>query len=472
MHLLVGIALISTIFHFQEVQTLCPSLTGPAQRSHLDIPLRIIAIAALIGSAAFFSACEYAIVNIRSSRLDESIANNQKQAHAAVKIAGQADTYLFACQVGIALSVLGLGWVGHALVQETVHFIAGNLGLSASSAGWISFLMAFLAVALLLVIFGELFPKTFAIRNPEQVILLLAKPLTFSYALMFPFIFLFSAIARLISALFGIQKLSRSEMGHTEEELKLLLSESLKSGEINVSEFDYVNRIFEFDERIAKEIMVPRMEMSTIAHDISLREVFTLEGIEQFTRYPITDGSKDHVLGVVNMKHLLSAYVKNPDTGNLPVSAFIQPVIQVIETIPVNELLLKIQRERIHMAILRDEYGGTSGLVTIEDILEEIVGDIQDEFDVDEAPDVQKLGEDHYIFNAKLLLDTVNAILGINIDEEDIDTIGGWFMDMHFDAIEGQKIIEQGYEFRIQEVDGHHILYLEVQKAPAEDLPV
>lgn len=450
-----------------------PSLTGPAQRSHLDIPLRIAAIAALIGAAAFFSACEYAIVNIRMPRLEDSIADDKKQAQAAMKIAGQADTYLFACQVGIALSVLGLGWVGHALVQETIQPIAENfLGLPKASAGWVSFLAAFLAVAMLLVVFGELFPKTFAIRNPEQVILLLAKPLAFAYALLFPFIFLFSAIARLISALFGIQKLSRSEMGHTEEELKLLLSESLKSGEINASEFDYVNRIFEFDERIAKEIMVPRMEMSTIAHDVNLREVFTLDGIEQFTRYPITDGGKDHVLGVVNMKHLLSAYVKNPDSGNLPVSAFIQPVIQVIETMPVNELLLKIQRERIHMAILRDEYGGTSGLVTIEDILEEIVGDIQDEFDVDEAPDVQKLGEDHYIFNAKLLLNTVNAILGIDIDEDDIDTIGGWFMDMHFDAVEGQKIIEQGYEFRIQEVDGHHILYLEVQKAPAEDLPV
>src|SRR5690606_29490587 len=141
-------------------------------------------------------------------------------------------------------------------------------------------------------------------------------PLVFAYWLLFPFIFLFSAIARLISRLFGIQKLSRSEMGHTEEELKLLLSESLKSGEINASEFDYVNRIFEFDERIAKEIMVPRMEMSTIAHDLGLRDVFALEGIEQFTRYPITDGDKDHVLGVVNMKHLLSAYVKNSDTGN------------------------------------------------------------------------------------------------------------------------------------------------------------
>ncbi|WP_237150321.1 hemolysin family protein [Planococcus maritimus] len=438
----------------------------------MDIPIRIAAIAALISSAAFFSACEYAIVNVRKSRLDETIAEHKKQAQAAIKIATHADTYLFTCQVGMALSVLGLGWLGHALIQEMFVPVAANFPGASTSAGWISFLTAFLAVALLLVVFGELFPKTFAIRNPERAILMFAAPLAATYWLLFPFIFLFSAIARLISGLFGIQKLSRSEMGHTEEELKLLLSESLKSGEINASEYDYVNRIFEFDERIAKEIMVPRMEMSTIAHDVSLREVFTLEGIEQFTRYPITDGDKDHVLGVVNMKHLLSAYVKNPDTGNLPVSAFIQPVIQVIETVPVNELLLKIQRERIHMAILRDEYGGTSGLVTIEDILEEIVGDIQDEFDVDEAPDVQKLGDNHYIFNAKLLLNTVNAILGINIDEEDIDTIGGWFMDMDFDAVEGQKIIEQGYEFRIREVDGHHILYLEAQKAPDEDLPV
>ncbi|WP_249929474.1 hemolysin family protein [Planococcus maritimus] len=438
----------------------------------MDIPIRIAAIAALISSAAFFSACEYAIVNVRKSRLDETIAEHKKQAQAAMKIATHADTYLFTCQVGMALSVLGLGWLGHALIQEMFMPVATNFPSASASAGWISFLAAFLAVALLLVVFGELFPKTFAIRNPERAILMFAAPLAATYWLLFPFIFLFSAIARLISGLFGIQKLSRSEMGHTEEELKLLLSESLKSGEINASEYDYVNRIFEFDERIAKEIMVPRMEMSTIAHDVSLREVFTLEGIEQFTRYPVTDGDKDHVLGVVNMKHLLSAYVKNPDTGNLPVSAFIQPVIQVIETVPVNELLLKIQRERIHMAILRDEYGGTSGLVTIEDILEEIVGDIQDEFDVDEAPDVQKLGDNHYVFNAKLLLNTVNAILGINIDEEDIDTIGGWFMDMDFDAVEGQKIIEQGYEFRIREVDGHHILYLEAQKAPDEDLPV
>ncbi|WP_251048059.1 hemolysin family protein [Planococcus sp. ISL-109] len=437
----------------------------------MDIPLRVAAFAVLIGSTAFFSACEYAIVNIRKSRLPDSLEQNNKKTAAALKVVEHVDEYLFACQVGIALSVLGLGWMGHAVVEQLITPLTVDSGLSTALAEWAAFLTAFLSVAIALVVVGELVPKTIAIRNPEQVILTLASPLIYSYRLLYPFILLFSGIARIFSGLFGIKKLSRSEMGHTEEELKLLLSDSLKSGEINPSEYDYVNRIFEFDERIAKEIMVPRMEMSTIDHDVTLSEVFAMPGIEQFTRYPITEGDKDHVLGIVNMKHLLSAYVKNPETGDSPVSDFTQPVIQVIETMPVSELLLKIQRERIHMAILRDEYGGTAGLVTIEDILEEIVGDIQDEFDIDEAPDVQKLGEDHYIFNAKLLLDSVNKILGIDIDEEDIDTIGGWFMDKHFDAIEGQKIIEQGYEFHIKEVDGHHILYLEAKKhLPANSL--
>ena len=136
---------------------------------------------------------------------------------------------------------------------------------------------------------------------------------------------------------------------------------------------------------------------------------------------------------------------------------------------PIGDLLLKIQRERIHMAVLMDEYGGTSGLVTIEDILEEIVGDIQDEFDMNEVPEIQKLGEDHYIFDAKIRIDNVNEILGILIDEEEIDTIGGWFMTQRFEAIQGEKIIEQGYEFMIKDVDGHHILYLEVIKHVEEE---
>ena len=208
--------------------------------------------------------------------------------------------------------------------------------------------------------------------------------------------------------------------------------------------------------------MAPRTEMVTIDKEMTSREVFDLIGIEQYTRYPVSDGDKDHIIGLINMKNLLTEYIKDPTSGEKLVIEYMQPIIRVIETIPIGDLLLKIQRERIHMAVLMDEYGGTSGLVTIEDILEEIVGDIQDEFDMDEIPEVQIIGEDHYIFDAKLLIESVNQILGIAIDEEDIDTIGGWFLTEHFEAVAGKKIIEQGYEFMIKDMEGHHILYLEV----------
>ena len=287
---------------------------------------------------------------------------------------------------------------------------------------------------------------------------------------MYPIIKGMNGSAHFFVRLFGFKSISESEVAHTEEELRMILSDSLKSGEINQAEYKYVNKIFEFDDRIAKEIMAPRTEMITIEKDMTLREVFDVMGVEQYTRYPVTDGDKDHIIGLVNMKNLLTAFIKDPDTaGNQPVINYMQPIIHVIETIPIGDLLLKIQRERIHMAILMDEYGGTSGLVTIEDILEEIVGDIQDEFDMNEIPEIQNLGENHYILDAKMRIENVNDILGISINEEDIDTIGGWFMTQRFEAIQGEKIIEQGFEFMVKDVDGHHILYLEVIKYKEEE---
>ena len=204
--------------------------------------------------------------------------------------------------------------------------------------------------------------------------------------------------------------------------------------------------------------------MMTIEKDMTLREMFEMMGVEQFTRYPVTDGDKDHVIGLVNMKNLLTAFIKDPENGDQPVSEYMQPIIRVIETMPIGDLLLKIQRERIHMAILMDEYGGTSGLVTIEDILEEIVGEIQDEFDMDEVPEVQKINENHYIFDAKMLIENVNDVLiSILMKKISIQSADG-SCPKDFEAVPGEKIIEQGYEFTVKDVEGHHILYLEVNE--------
>ncbi|MBD7908970.1 hemolysin family protein [Sporosarcina gallistercoris] len=439
------------------------------QSTHLDIPIRLAAFAALIALTAFFVAAEFAIVKVRMTRIDQLALAGNKKAINAKRVVENLDEYLSACQLGITITALGLGMLGEPTVALMLEPLFTYLQLSTSMTVFLSFSIALIVVTFLHVVIGELAPKTIAIQKAETITLELARPLIIFYRTMYPFIKVLNGSARLVTRLFGFRPIHEADVAHTEEELRMILSDSLKSGEINQSEYKYVNKIFEFDDRIAKEIMVPRTEMMTIEKGMTAAEIFNMPGIEQFTRYPVTDGDKDHVIGLVNMKHLLTAYIKNPKNGELPVSAYMQPIIRVIETMAIGDLLLKIQRERIHMAILMDEYGGTSGLVTIEDILEEIVGEIQDEFDKDELPDVQVVGEGHFILDAKMLLDNVNNTLGIELDEEDIDTIGGWFMSQRFEAIPGEKIIEQGYEFSIKDVEGHHILYLEAEKLKNEE---
>ncbi|SEN83974.1 Hemolysin, contains CBS domains [Paenisporosarcina quisquiliarum] len=431
------------------------------------------AFAVLIAFTAFFVASEFAIVKVRTTRIDQLIAEGNTKAINAKKVVSNLDEYLSACQLGITITALGLGWLGEPTIERILHPAFNYFELPESVASLLSFIIAFSLVTYIHVVVGELTPKTFAIQRSEQITLAVAKPLIIFDKLMYPVIHGMNGSARFLATkVFGLDAVSESEVAHSEEELRMILSDSFKGGEINQAEYKYVNKIFEFDDRIAKEIMVPRTEITSIDKDFTLDEVFQLIGVEQYTRYPITDGDKDHIIGLVNMKNLLTAYIKDPTNATTPVSDYMQPIIRVIENMPIADLLLKIQRERIHMAILMDEYGGTSGLVTIEDIIEEIVGDIRDEFDTDELPEVQKLEENHYIVDAKMLIENVNDLLGIDIDEEDIDTIGGWFMTKSYETIKGEKIQEQGYDFMIKEVDGHHIQYLEIIKSapPVEEL--
>jgi CBS domain containing-hemolysin-like protein len=225
-----------------------------------------------------------------------------------------------------------------------------------------------------------------------------------------------------------------------------------------------MNRIFEFDNRIAKEIMVPRTELVTLSKDASMEEIIGIVKEEKYTRYPLIDGDKDNILGVVNIKEVLTDCILQKCTGEQPLIPYLKPVIHVIETIPIQELLVKLQKNRSHMAVLSDEYGGTAGIVTVEDILEEIVGEIRDEFDLDELPLVQKKGEGHYILDGKVLISEVNDLLGTTLNEEDVDTIGGWFLTQKFDVHKGDSIENGGFVFQIKEIEGHHILYIEVRK--------
>ena len=425
--------------------------------------INLIVIAILIAFTAFFVSFEFAIVKIRSTRIDQLVSEGNKKAIAAKKIVSNLDEYLSACQLGITVTALGLGWLGEPTVEHMLHPLFTKFNVAESAAGILSFIIAFASVTFIHVVVGELAPKTIAINKAEAVTLIFAKPMIIFYKLMYPFIKVLNGSARVIVGIFGLKPASEHEEAHSEEELQLIISESYKSGEINQSEYKYVNNIFEFDDRIAKEIMVPRTEIVVFDRSQTLAECLEIVKVENYTRYPVIDGEKDNIVGMLNMKEVLTDYIsgKNLDT---PIDEYTRPVIQVIESIAIHDLLVKMQKDRVHMAILMDEYGGTAGLVTVEDILEEIVGEIRDEFDQDEVPEINKISEHKTVVDGKVLIDEVNDLFGLDIQEDEMDTIGGWILSEKMDVVEGDKVKYGDYEFKVLEIDGYHIKLLEIVK--------
>ncbi|WP_425203948.1 hemolysin family protein [Priestia megaterium] len=425
----------------------------------------LILVAILIALTGFFVATEFAIVKVRSSRIDQLVAEGKKGALSAKKVITHLDEYLSACQLGITVTAMGLGWLGEPTVARMLNPLFIRWEFNDSLTHILSLGIAFIIMTYLHVVVGELAPKTFSIQKSEAVTLLFAPSIIVFYKVMYPFIWVLNGSARILVGMFGLKPASEHELAHSEEELRLLLSESYKSGEINQSELKYVNNIFEFDERTAKEIMIPRTEMITISEDAKVEDLLQMTVFEQYTRYPVAlDGDKDNIVGLVNIKEILSDVVLDKNLKKKEIKTYTKPIIQVIETSSINDLLRLMQKNRTHMAILIDEYGGTAGLVTAEDILEEIVGEIQDEFDTDEVLDVQRIDENHYIFNSKILLEDVNSLLGIDIAHEDIDTLGGWVLSQKIDVQINDILSYQGYEFIVRDLEGHKIKEIEVKK--------
>jgi CBS domain containing-hemolysin-like protein len=432
--------------------------------------VNLLMVGLLIALTAFFVSSEFAIVKVRSTRIDQLIAEGNQNARAVKRVISNLDEYLSACQFGITITSLGLGWQGEPTVEHLLHPVFELMNLNESIASFLSFVIAFATITFLHVVVGELAPKTLAIQKAETITLLFSRPLIFFYKIMYPFIWALNRSSRVVTGLFGLRPASEHEIAHSEEELRLILSESYKSGEINQSEYKYVNNIFEFDDRIAKEIMVPRTEIVAFDINDSIADHFEIMRQEKYTRYPVMDRDKDHIIGMVNIKEILTDCIQTPEAVEKKLDDYIRPIIQVIESIPIHDLLVKMQRERVHMAILVDEYGGTAGLVTVEDILEEIVGEIQDEFDIDEVPMIRKVNEHTTIVDGKVLIEDVNDLLGIDIDDTDVDTIGGWILTEKFDIQQGGTLSYRDYEFKVLKMEGHHVQLVEItkrEKAPS-----
>lgn len=430
--------------------------------------VNLLLIFLLILLTAFFVSAEFAIVKVRKSRIDQLIAEGNKRAINVKKVINNLDGYLSACQLGITITALGLGWLGEPTVEHLLEPVFHRFEISPALSNTLSFAIAFSIITFLHVVLGELAPKTIAIQKAEAVSLIVARPLIIFYKLAYPVIVALNGAARFLVKLLGFGSASEHEVAHTEEELRIILSESLKSGEINQSEYKYVNKIFEFDNRLAKEIMIPRTEMVTISKDKDIDEIVELMAKEQFTRYPVDNGNKDKIIGMINMKELFSDFILNEYSEEKPFTKYIRPIIHAMETIPIHDLLLKMQRERIHMAVLIDEYGGTAGLVTVEDILEEIVGEIRDEFDIDERSMIEKINAKSTLLDGRVLIEEVNDLFNLDIDSTEVDTIGGWMLTRNFEMKANDFVEYEGYQFKIIKITGHQIKQIEVTKLESD----
>ena len=421
-------------------------------------------VAILIALTAFFVAVEFAIIKVRSSRIDQLVIEKRRGALAAKKVTSNLDEYLSACQLGITITALGLGWLGEPTVKHMLEPLFLRMNISSVAASTVSFIIAFAVITFLHVVAGELAPKTFAIQKAEKVSLLLSQPLIYFYRIMYPFIWALNGSSRFVTGIFGLQPASEHDVVHSEEELRLILSESYERGEINQAEFKYVNNIFEFDNRLAKEIMVPRTEIVGLYEDEPFGTHIQIIRQEKYTRYPVFGEDKDEIIGMVNVKDLFIRYMDGGREEECSITPYTRPVIEVLENIPIHDLLLQMQKRRIPMAVLYDEYGGTAGIVTLDDILEEIVGEIRDEYDEDEYPPIEHISETWKIVDGKVRISEVNDLFGLQLLANDVDTIGGWIMMQKQTITEGDYIETNGLVFKVLEKDMHQIKRVEIMR--------
>lgn len=429
------------------------------------LAINLALVAFLIVLTAFFVGSEFAVVKVRMSRIDQLISEGNKKAVIVKKLVNDLDYYLSACQLGITVTALGLGWLGEPAVEKILHPFLHQLGIPDAVSTVVSVAIAFALVTFLHVVIGELAPKTLAIQHAEEMTLMFARPLYWFGKIMAPFIWTLNGSSRMMLRMFGVEPAAH-EQAHTEEELKIIMSQSYQSGEINQTELSYMQNIFEFDERVAKDIMVPRMQVVTLAQAMTGEEVISFVDEHQYTRYPVTeDGDKDHIIGFVNVKEMLTSYAAGRERK---LADFVHEIPMIHEVTPLQDVLLKMKKDRVHIAVVIDEYGGTAGIITMEDILEEIVGEIRDEFDDDEVPDIQQKSDSIFHINGRVLLSDLEKQFGLTFEEsEEVDTIGGWIQSQNTEAVENDFIVHGEHRWIVLEMNNHQIKQVALELQPA-----
>ncbi|GKZ04671.1 membrane protein [Paraclostridium bifermentans] len=413
---------------------------------HMIIFINILLVFFLVFLNGFFVATEFAMVKVRKSRIETLIIQGDKRAKRTLIVVKDLNSYLSACQLGITLASLGLGWVGEPAILRLLMPIFNLFNLPSSLEHSIAFIIAFSIITGCHIVFGELVPKSLAIISPEKIALSTAFPLIFFYKLTYPVMWIFNHSTNWILKVFGLSQVDEHESVHTDEEIKLLVEESYNHGLVDKTELTLVDNIFDFSDKTVKEIMVPRTDITNIFIEDAFDDIIDFTLKEQLTRYPVCKENKDNVIGFIHIKDL---YKQKIEGSNQEIKNIIREIKLVPESMLISDLLKIFKKDKVQVALVIDEYGGTSGLVTIEDILEEIVGEIQDEFD-EEEDSIIKCEDNSYIVDGKVLIEDITEFLYIDIEDEHIDTIGGWaYAQLDSYPKVNDKFTYKNYEFTI-----------------------
>lgn len=444
-------------------------LQGPTE--HLGIGAvtgRLAVVFLLVAVNAFFVAAEFALVAVRRSRIDEMADSGEKGAKVVQKALTHLDRYIAGTQLGITLASLALGWVGEPAIAAVLDALFELFGLPAEPPGMhtgIALGIGFFILTFLHIVFGELAPKTIALVNPEGVSKLVTRPLVFFSRLMSPVIWIFNGAANAVLKIFGIDPTGEVQ-SHSPEELRLLVMQARAHGTLNESDSAMLAGVFDFHEKKARDVMRPRTEVVALDIEATEEEVWKVVKDERYSRYPVYRESLDDVIGVFLAKDL---WLRDEDTPfSLP--ALTREPLYVPDSRPAERVLDDLRRTRAHMAVVLDEYGGTAGIMTMEDLIEEVIGDIADEYDMAARSAIESNGV--LELDGTMSLIDVRSDHRVQIPEGDWTTLGGYaFAQLGRLPRMGDRVPVPGGELEVIAMDGRRIAALRIHRAPGGTPP-
>ena len=391
-----------------------------------DFLINIFIILFLLFVNAFFVAAEFSLVKVRKTRLEQLSNEGNGNAKKALKLVNDINRMLAAAQLGVTIASIALGWVAESTIVQIIEPVIGFFAhtMNAMPAHLIAVPISFVLVTYFHVLLGEQLPKCISLRHPESLSLLIATPMDIFITIFKPFVLLLEVSGnKILSACHANSE--DASLVHSTEELDMLVDASYNEGVLNETEAEMLHNMFKFSDLMAKQAMIPRTDMICIPNDISYEELTKQTLENQYTRYPVYEENIDKILGFIHVKDLYSLAMRKDEFS---IKKLIRPLILIPETMTLDNLIIEFKKRHCQIAVVIDEFGGTSGLITLEDVLEEIIGEVQDEFDEEEETDIKEIGENTYIANAMMRIDEVVEYFGLKeslFEEDDVDTIAG-----------------------------------------------